>query len=104
MKISRFFHIRVPKMTGRKFRGATVKVEGHTDDPTQVSVQYTLCSKNDNYCRATGRSMAEARPTKIVPLRYLPRELAAIEALAYGHEVENKNDFLFAIPYFLPKE
>ena len=45
-----------------------------------------------------------AAKIKVVPLRYLSNELARIEDTVYGYELDNKQDYLFAIRYFLPKE
>ena len=94
--ITRYFHIRV----GSK-GGATVCVKGNTDNPAQVDVQYTLCSRKDTFEKKVGRSFAEKAPTKIVALRYLPQELGRIAAKA---KARYEQDYTFAIKYFLPKE
>lgn len=104
MKIQRYFHIRAEHATRRKYNAATVLVTGNTECPDQVDVQVVVCSKRDLFCKKEGRSMVGAMPIKVVMLRYLPRELAHIEEHVYGYELENKNDFLYSIPYFLPKE
>lgn len=96
MKVIRYFHIR----TGTK-GGATVCVSGDTAFPTQVDVQYALCSRKDNYVKKIGRSQAEKAPVKVVPLRYLPQELGRIQAKARSRLVQ---DNTYAIKYFLPKE
>jgi hypothetical protein len=95
-KVVRYFHIR----TGTK-GGATVCVKGDTDFPSQVDVQYSLCSRKDNFIKAMGRSLAEKAPTKIVPLRYLPQELQRVADKAKSRL---RGDFTYAIKYFLPKE
>ena len=101
MKVVRYFHLRpFMEMKG----GATVKVTGDTENPAQVDVQWTKCSRKDMFCKKTGRVLSDKAPVKIVPLRYLPNELARIEDGVYGVELDNKNDFLFAMRYFLPKE
>jgi NADH:ubiquinone oxidoreductase subunit D len=104
MNVNRYFHIRTPDSAKKKFTGATVKVSGNTEYVGHVDVQVTFCSKKDLYCKATGRAKADAAPIKVVALRYLPNELARIEDHAFGFELENKQDFLFAMKYFLPKE
>lgn len=113
MQISRFFHIhpdfaRKSKtrtfVQKHKYRGATILVSGDTEYVGQVEVQVAFCSKKDEFNKRIGRGYAMAAPIKVVPLRYLPREISRIEAEVYGYEVDNANDFLYAIPYFLPKE
>lgn len=104
MKVVRYFHIRPAAGVKGKFNGATVQVVGDTDLPAQVDVQVTFCSRKDMFCRRTGRDVVQSAPLKIVALRYLPNELARIEEAVYGYELDNANDWLFAIRYFLPKE
>ena len=101
--VSRYFHIR-PVNFKKKYNGATVKVTGDLDYPGQVDVQVVFCSNKDLYCKKTGRDLVDVAKIKIVPLRYLPSELARIEDGVVGVELENKMDFLFALRYFLPKE
>ena len=96
MSIVRYFHIR----TGTK-GGATVKVVGDDNTLGLVEVQYALCSKKDQFVKATGRSCAEKAPIKVVPLRYLPQELGRIAAKAKARLL---SDYTFSIKYFLPKE
>lgn len=102
MQVSRFFHLRTLKTTG----GATVRVTGDTDIPGQVDVQVVFCSKKDPYCKKTGRDLVVMAPVKVVPLRYLPAEMARIqEAMVRKTKCGVVfNDFTFAIKYFLPKE
>lgn len=95
-KVIRFFHIR----TGKK-GGATVRVAGDTESIGTVDVQFSLCSKKDNFVKAIGRSCAEKAPVKVVPLRFLPRELGVISDKA---KRAFNDDFTFAIKYFLPRE
>ena len=95
-QVVRYFHIR----TGTK-GGATVCVKGDTNALGQVDVQYSLCSKKDNFVKAMGRSFAEKAPIKIVPLRYLPQELERIRIKAKAFHA---TDFSYTIKYFLPKE
>ena len=104
MKVVRYFHIRPQGGAKGKFNGATVQVVGDTEMPAQVDVQVTFCSRKDMFCKKVGRTLASTAPLKVVPLRYLPNELARIEDAVYGHELDNANDFLFAVRYFLPKE
>lgn len=104
MFVQRYFHIRPQAGVKGKFNGATVMVTGETDVPAQVDVQVTFCSRKDMFCKKTGRIAAAKSPVKIVALRYLPNELARIEDQVYGYELQNGNDFLFAMRYFLPKE
>lgn len=113
MNVTRFFHIHpdfARKSKTRtfaqkhKYRGATIRVSGNTERVGQVDVQVTFCSKQDEFCKRVGRGHVVHAPIKVVPLRYLPREISRIEAEVYGYEVDNANDFLYAIPYFLPKE
>jgi hypothetical protein len=88
--------------------GATVRVVGDTGNPGQVSVQYTICSRKDNYCKRTGRELAASRTPKIIPLRNLPGELHRIttqaDKIARGPSIAAWQDYTFAIKYFLPKE
>lgn len=102
--IKRYFHIRPETGSKGKFNGATVLVVGDTEMPAQVDVQVAHCSRKDMFCKAIGRQLANKAPLKIVPLRYLPNELARIEDSVYGYELDNTNDFLFSLRYFLPKE
>lgn len=104
MKVVRYFHIRPAAGIKGKFNGATVLVIGDTEIPAQVDVQVAFCSRKDMYCKRVGRATAEKSPIKIVPLRYLSNELSRIEEQVYGYELDNKQDFLFALRYFLPKE
>src|SRR5689334_3030957 len=107
MRVERFFHIRPDLNNG----GATVRVVGNTEQVGQVDVQVAYChshtteNRGDPYCKATGRDYATKSPMKIVPLRYLPRELERIQAVVArrtgGFVI---NDFNFSMKYFLPKE
>ncbi len=101
--VKRYFHIR-PSHTKTRYNGATVLVIGDTEQPHQVDVQTVFCSRKDMFCRKTGRDLSAKAPLKIVPLRYLPNELAHIEDTVHGYALDNSNDFLFAMRYFLPKE
>ena len=96
-KIVRFFHIRSGLATG----GATVKVVGDTSNVGSVDVQFSRCSNKDVFCKATGRNEAEKAPVKVVPLRYLPKELGRI---ADNTSLGYQGDYSFALKYFLPKE
>ena len=101
MKVVRYFHLRpFMEMKG----GATVKVTGDTENPAQVDVQWTKCSRKDMFCKKTGRSFADKAPLKVVPLRYLPNELARIEDKANGVVGNEPANYFFACRYFLPKE
>lgn len=97
-KIIRFFHIRTGVATG----GATVKVVGDTDNVGQVDVQVTYCSKKDVFCKKTGRAEAEKAPIKVVPLRFLPKELGRVNEKVDGRIYTY--DYSFSLKYFLPKE
>lgn len=94
--VVRYFHLRSFMST---HGGTTVKVTGDLSSPCQVDVQWVKCSKKDNYCKKTGRSLADKAPTKIIPLRYLPKELDALHPS--GGSINGGHDF--AIKYFLPK-
>lgn len=103
MQVERFFHIRRYHPNG----GATVRVTGDTDFPTQVSVQVAICSRKDPYCKKVGRELAASRTPKVIPLRYLPQELGriAIQAAKVAHDpVIRPVDYTYAVRYFLPKE
>jgi hypothetical protein len=111
VKVIRYFHMNTRRYwnpsglphTRSKYAGATVRVEGDTDDPAQVDVQVTFCSIKDAYCRKTGREEALKAKTKVVMLRYLSRELLDIAKQAnYGFP--KQGDWDFAMKYFLPKE
>jgi hypothetical protein len=104
MIVKRYFHIRPTADFKAKFNGATVLVVGNTEMPAQVDVQVTFCSRKDAFCKQTGRAAAAKAPLKVVALRYLSNELARIEDAVYGCELDNTQDYLFAIRYFLPKE
>ncbi len=106
MQVERFFHIRpMDESVKRKFNGCTVLVRGDTDYVGQVELQTSFCSRKDPFCRRDGRIMAiKNNKVKIVALRYLPNELARIEDQIHGYELDNANDFLFSMRYFLPKE
>lgn len=106
-QVERFFHIRNPKwMDAAHKGGVTVRVVGDTDHVGQVDVQFTECSKKDNFCKKTGRSYAARAPVKVVPLRFLPQELSRIADTAIKNKriIAATDDFTFAIKYFLPKE
>lgn len=93
MKVVRYFHVR-PFLNIRG--GFCVRVSGDTDNPSHVAVQSAKCSRKDAYVKATGRAEAEKAPIKIVPLRFLPKEL--------GSFLNDGTDFTFSIKYFLPKD
>lgn len=100
--IERYFHLRV----GHK-GGATARVVGDPNDVGSVNVQVARCSKNDPYCKATGRDLASKAPIKVVPLRYLPTELMRLHEEAC--EVVKVSPWLvadrsYAVRYFLPKQ
>lgn len=98
-KVVRYFHLRpFMEMKG----GATVKVTGDTENPAQVDVQWTKCSRKDMFCKKTGRSFADKAPLKVVPLRYLPNELERISNKV--GVINAVADYFFACRYFLPKE
>ncbi len=99
-KVVRFFHIRMPHTT---HGGATVQVTGDTDVVGQVDVQFTQCSKKDQFVKKEGRSFAAKAPVKILPLRYLPQELGRIAGRVNPYMAQNV-DYTFAMKYFLPKE
>ena len=102
MKVVRYFHIRAHNAT---HGGATVCVTGDTDIVGQVDVQVAKCSRRDQFVKKIGREEVAKSPLKIVPLRYLPHELARIwETNACRDKHEIGPDFSFAIKYFLPKE
>lgn len=102
MKVERFFHIR----TEYQFGGATIRVTGDTDHVGQVEIQSTICSRNDPFCKKTGRETALKAPVKIVPLRYLPQELARIEDKMRDQTRLSAValDYTYSLRYFLPKE
>jgi hypothetical protein len=100
MQVIRYFHLR---SYHEEKGGATVKVTGNTEQVGQVDVQFTPVSKKDNYCRNTGRIMASKAPVKVLPLRYLPKELARI-AEANDSPSWHHGSFDFSTKYFLPKE
>lgn len=97
-KIVRYFHLR---NYGKHNGGVTVKVTGDLNFLGQVDVQYVVCSKKDPYVKKTGRSLADVAPVKIVPLRYLPRELGNIRD---KHVQTNFDNLEYSVFYFLPKE
>lgn len=99
MQVERFFHIR----TESNYGGATVRVTGDPEQVGQVDVQATVCSKKDPFCKKTGREMAIKAPIKVVPLRFLPKELQRIGVKAHLPRWQQP-DWLFSIRYFLPKE
>jgi hypothetical protein len=99
VKVTRYFHIRE---YGSSTGGATAKVTGDTDILGQVDIQYTKCSNRDLYCRKTGRLEADKAPVKIIPLRYLPRELENITEITT--QCGSGGMYDYAIKYFLPKE
>lgn len=96
MKVERFFHIR----SGGPKGGYTIRVVGDTLYPGQVDIQVTKCSKRDVYCKRTGRAEAVKAPVKVIPLRYLPRNLWELQVTCSGWS----HDFDYALHYFLPKE
>lgn len=83
-----------------------VRVTGDTERVGQVDVQYAECSRKDNFCKKTGRSLAEKAPVKVVPLRFLPQELARIAEKAKERKRirTTPEDFTYSLKYFLPKE
>jgi hypothetical protein len=105
MRVERYFHVRRGNST---HGGATVRVVGDTSQVGQVDVQVAFCSKKDNFCKHVGRETANKQPIKVVPLRYLPQELARIGAkadkIAKGQSMAQFQDYTFSIKYFLPKE
>lgn len=106
MKVVRYFHIRNPQFLDVCKGGATVRVSGDTELVGQVDVQYAECSSKDNFCKKTGRDLAEKAPIKVVPLRYLPKELDRIGERALKHKRLRAymDSYEYATKYFLPKE
>lgn len=102
MKVERFFHLRTDYQSG----GATVRVVGDTDRVGQVDLQFTICSRNDPFCRKIGRAEALKAIPKIIPLRYLPQELARIEDKMRDQTRLSApaTDYTYALRYFLSKE
>ena len=96
MKVVRYFHLR-PVLSHKG--GVCVKVVGDTEQVGQVDLQYSKCSNKDAYVKKTGRSLADAAPVKIVPLRYLAKELEHLGGPFIGYTP----DFSFTLKYFLPK-
>lgn len=62
----------------------------------------------DFFNKKVGRERAESAPIERVPLRYLPRKLDEISKVVGQHMRSKakceKEDYTFAIRYFLPKE
>lgn len=117
MQVVRYVHIRLvyPKDGEWVYQprgGATVRIAGDPDAPGKVDVQVAFCSKKDTFCKERGRIEAFKAPIKIVPLRYIGREVADIAQETMnrraggvkGLDVVVKNDYDFLIRYFLPKE
>lgn len=110
-EVVRFFHIRPLTRKNREWvpaqrAGATVKVVGDTDKVGSVTVQYTLCSKNDMFCKRTGRKEAEKAEAQEVSLRHLPSALTKISELVDAvikKAMTPDTDYSYAIKYFLPK-
>lgn len=96
-KVTRYFHVRNPYASHKG--GHCVKVTGDTDVVGQVDMQVVKCSRKDMYNKKIGRGLVDNAPIKIIPLRYLPREL---DDLAKNYKANF--DYSFAIKYFLPKE
>lgn len=105
MQVIRYFHIRNPLFLDQCKGGVTVRVTGDTERVGQVDVQFAECSSQDNFCKKTGRSLAEAAPVKVVPLRFLSKELERIAERAKDHKRIKAHmvNFDFAIKYFLPR-
>ena len=120
----KYFHMRVPQFEGlwrthNKIEqmyssipcpkgGATVRVSNRDSDPLYVDVQVAYCSPFDCFCRKTGREVASATVSKIVPIGSLHRELASIynkamrmSAIPKKHRVSRS--FLNVAHFFLPK-
>lgn len=111
-KVSRFFHIRPREITrdgtirlGTR-GGATVRVNGDLDGNNPVEVQVAFCSPLDTFSKKVGRLLASQAPAKLVPLRYLPAELARITEASTKKtkSLRYQPDYAFATKYFLPKE
>jgi hypothetical protein len=119
MQVERFFHVRRGNSTNG---GATVRVVGDTERIGQVDVQVAYChplrfkagkvvNPEDMFCKDVGRITATAKAFKVVPLRYLPAEMARIAVEVDrragtptdGDWAQNK-DWSFTLKYFLPKE
>ena len=96
-KVIRYVHIRDTDKGG-----ATVKITGDLDFPGQVDVQWVRCSKKDNYVKEVGRNLATTAPIKVVPLRYLPKELTRIAESVGSFDALNGFEYMYK--YFLPKE
>ena len=109
--VTRFFHIRPLTRQNKQWvpaqrAGATVKVVGDTDNVGSVTVQFTLCSKNDLFCKRTGRKEAEKAEAQTISLRHLPSTLNKVSELvdaAIKKAMTPDQDYSYAIKYFLPK-
>jgi hypothetical protein len=104
--MERFFHIRtLPQLHG----GASVLVEPHPHAPDRVLVKATLCSKDDPFCRKTGREQARAKRAVDMPLEQLPELLGMMHKHVRKHRCRKPSDmptnvdYSFATKYFTPK-
>lgn len=77
--MERYVHIRHnPVLTYVQHRGgATVRMVGYPGD-SHIEIQVAVCSQNDQFCRRTGRTEAQLKNSRKVPLEHLPKVLQRI--------------------------
>jgi hypothetical protein len=121
MRVERFFHIRPPieRLDNGRWLvdtkgGATVRVVADTDSDV-IEVQTSFCSKNDAFCRKTGRQYAESHPMQRIELKALPHYLSGVAFNVTRHVLKvpraqrmahplNNMDWDFSTRYFRAKE
>jgi hypothetical protein len=96
MKVVKIFHVRAPlvvhRFLGRRevspvvatdklatHGGATIVVEGDTDNPKFVQMRVAFCRFSDNYNKKLGIKTAKSKDPEVVPLRLLAKSLSDIE-------------------------
>lgn len=85
-----------------KYRGATIFVSP-TDNPREITIQTTFCSKKDAFCRKTGRSFALNEKSITINIRALSDEVGKIEAIVYDDDYHKgwAENFMYLYKYMV---
>lgn len=84
---------------GRKLRAVTVRVSPNMEDAMGCNVQVAMCSKNDQFVKDIGRTIASASMSHAVNKRALPGKLAELHMLC-GEDV-HAYEYNYALRNFL---
>ena len=79
-----------------KYRGVTIRIVMVNK---MASVQYSYCSRKDDFCRKTGREMATASQPTMTTLKDLPKVIHQIVDGRYKPEYQNPDCDDYSVNY-----